>query len=342
MKRCADTCVFTSALGARLRELRLKAGLTQAQLMVRAGRAGKGAALIASRLEQGKTPYPSIGLVADYLRGCGAGFSDLLEQLKPLTARPPEPAAKPAIEPEQQARTEQPEARQRRAEAFKDAIVENEPLDEVLGQLVDSHGWTVKPGQRRWLVKTARGICRAHWRWPRRKHRRLEDRAARGMRAARRRGLDPAMVQDLGDEIGPVLTDLELNHHEVYAGSATLVGLGETTKREKAWDERSAQLAHCAKMKAFVESQAQRAAHEALEPLVAEGFMFERLSSAARILATIAALPEPDLETKRRMIADYAASWKRRTEQAIKAGEAALAAWEKYKVMIPPDPDSKP
>ncbi len=341
MKRCADTARFTPELGARLRSLRLRAGLTQAKLMARAGRAGKGAAVLASQLERGKVPYPSFGLVVDYLRGCGAGFADLLDLLGPLTARTPEPETKPVAQPEPQTRTEQPEVRQRRLEAFKNAVIESRPLDEALEQLVDSYGQTLKPAQRKWLVKTARGICRAHWRWPGRKRRRLEDRVARGIAVCRSKGLDPAMVEALGEVISDVLTELELNQGEVYAGSATLVCLGETTVKEKAWDERRAKLDHGAKMKAFVESQAQRAAHETLEPLVAEGFMFKRLSDAARIIGAIAALPELDLESKRRMIADYVATWKRRSEQAIKAGEAALAAWERYKVMIPPDQDEK-
>jgi hypothetical protein len=42
-----------------------------------------------ARLEQGKIKYPSINLIADYLRACGAGFEDLLDLLKPHTSQPP-------------------------------------------------------------------------------------------------------------------------------------------------------------------------------------------------------------------------------------------------------------
>jgi transcriptional regulator with XRE-family HTH domain len=336
MKRCADTGRFTPELGARLRSLRERAGLTQAQLMARAGRTGKGAAALASRLECGRVPYPSFGFVADYLRGCGAGFSDLLDLLEPLTALPPEPG--PTVQPSQIAMTEQPEARQHRLEAFRNAILESRPLQETLEQLVDSHGWELKPAQRKWLVKTARGICRAHWRWPKRKRRHWERRVDRGVAACAKKRIDPAKVQVLGEEIYEVLKALE--DTLVYSRSATLVSLGKATVKEKLWDERRTRLDHARRMKAYVQSQVQRAAHETLEPLVAEGFVLKRLSGAARIIAAIAAEPELDLELRRRMIADYAATWKSRPEQAIKAGEAALAAWEKYKVMIPPDPDA--
>ena len=54
-------------LGARLRQFRLLAGLTQEQVMKRAGRRGKGRASVASRLETGKMRHVSVGLVADCL-----------------------------------------------------------------------------------------------------------------------------------------------------------------------------------------------------------------------------------------------------------------------------------
>jgi hypothetical protein len=42
-----------------------------------------------SRLERGAMPYPSFNFIVDYLRGCGAGFEDLLDLLKPHTSQPP-------------------------------------------------------------------------------------------------------------------------------------------------------------------------------------------------------------------------------------------------------------
>jgi transcriptional regulator with XRE-family HTH domain len=43
MKRSQDTFVFTSEFGLRLRDLRLKAGLTQLELARAMGRAGRSA-----------------------------------------------------------------------------------------------------------------------------------------------------------------------------------------------------------------------------------------------------------------------------------------------------------
>lgn len=88
MKRSADTFVFTREFGLRLRDLRLKAGLTQLELARAMGRAGKSAGNLVSRLERGDERYPSFGLVADFLRGCRAGFKDILDVLDAYTDLP--------------------------------------------------------------------------------------------------------------------------------------------------------------------------------------------------------------------------------------------------------------
>jgi transcriptional regulator with XRE-family HTH domain len=88
MKPSPETFVFTSELGARLRDLRLKAGLTQLELARAMGRAGKNAGNLVSRLERGDERYPSFGLVADFLRGCRARFRDLSDILDLYTELP--------------------------------------------------------------------------------------------------------------------------------------------------------------------------------------------------------------------------------------------------------------
>jgi len=52
------------------------------------GRTGKGRANIVSRMEKGSVPFPSLGLVADFLRGCRAGFGDILDVLDLYTNLP--------------------------------------------------------------------------------------------------------------------------------------------------------------------------------------------------------------------------------------------------------------
>jgi len=88
MKRSPDTFVFAPEFGTRLRDLRLRAGLTQLELARIMGRAGKGAANLVSRLEKGDERYPSFSLIADFLRGCRAGFRDILDILDLYTDLP--------------------------------------------------------------------------------------------------------------------------------------------------------------------------------------------------------------------------------------------------------------
>ena len=91
MKRPVDTFEFPPELGRRLRDLRLKAGLTQPELAQAMGRTGKGRANIVSRMEKGTVRFPSLGLVADFLRGCRAGFKDILDILDLYTDLPTMP-----------------------------------------------------------------------------------------------------------------------------------------------------------------------------------------------------------------------------------------------------------
>jgi transcriptional regulator with XRE-family HTH domain len=88
MKRPTDTFSFPPELGQRLRDLRLKAGLNQPELAQAMGRTGKGRACIVSRMEKGKVRFPSLGLVADFLRGCRVSFRDVADILDLYTNLP--------------------------------------------------------------------------------------------------------------------------------------------------------------------------------------------------------------------------------------------------------------
>jgi transcriptional regulator with XRE-family HTH domain len=84
MKRAKETFKFASEMGARLRELQLKAGVTQQELAVLMGRQGKGNHQLIGKVELGKAHNPSLGFVADYLRACRASFTDIADLLNGL------------------------------------------------------------------------------------------------------------------------------------------------------------------------------------------------------------------------------------------------------------------
>jgi transcriptional regulator with XRE-family HTH domain len=88
MRRSQETFRVTPELGERLRQLRLRAEVTQQELAVLMGRQGKGNHRLVGMLERGKVPYPSLGFIADYLRACRASFSDITDLLDAYTFQP--------------------------------------------------------------------------------------------------------------------------------------------------------------------------------------------------------------------------------------------------------------
>jgi len=86
-KGSRDSFVFGPEFGRKLRQLRANAGLSQEQLCRRMARSGKNARTLIGRLETGKTRHPTLGLIADYLRACRAGFGGILDLLDAYTSR---------------------------------------------------------------------------------------------------------------------------------------------------------------------------------------------------------------------------------------------------------------
>jgi transcriptional regulator with XRE-family HTH domain len=75
------------ALGDRLRILRVKAMLTQAEVAVRMGLTGRASGRFIEHLENGRTKNPSVKTIALFLRACGARWhqvTDLLEYAEPV------------------------------------------------------------------------------------------------------------------------------------------------------------------------------------------------------------------------------------------------------------------
>lgn len=75
-------------LGARLRELRLAAGLSMVQVAGRMGhpQSYKG---VLWRLEKGRLPMVSLGLVLDFLRAVRASVRDIADLVDAYTRREP-------------------------------------------------------------------------------------------------------------------------------------------------------------------------------------------------------------------------------------------------------------
>ncbi len=88
MARRTDGFLFTAELGRRLAALRQRAGLTQRQLASEMGLLPAAGHSLVGRLERGRVRRPTLGVVADYLRACRAGFNDVVDILDRYTSRP--------------------------------------------------------------------------------------------------------------------------------------------------------------------------------------------------------------------------------------------------------------
>jgi len=89
-----STFVFGPDLGARLRALRMRRGLTLCGVAVLMDRPGAGAYNLLGRLERGDLKHPSVNLLLDYLRACRAGSGDVAALFESYLSQPPVPRAK--------------------------------------------------------------------------------------------------------------------------------------------------------------------------------------------------------------------------------------------------------
>ena len=89
-----STFVFGPELGARLKVLRKRRGLSLRDVAVLMDRHGTGSHNQLSKLERGAVTHPSVGLLLDYLRACGAGSQDAAALFDSYLSLPPVPRTK--------------------------------------------------------------------------------------------------------------------------------------------------------------------------------------------------------------------------------------------------------
>jgi transcriptional regulator with XRE-family HTH domain len=77
----AGKSFFTPEMGARLREIRKRRGLTLDQVAARMALKGRGRWNQVARLERGENHNPSLKLVTLFLRACGAKFAEFYDCL---------------------------------------------------------------------------------------------------------------------------------------------------------------------------------------------------------------------------------------------------------------------
>jgi len=222
------TFVFTPEMGARLRELRKRRGLSLRQMALLMDRHKPGSFNLPARLERGEVRQPSLGLVSDYLRACGARFGDITGILDSYTRQRPVLSEKGDAEvaellkslpaPQQRAmlRWEQASVRSRaepagpekkpKVETPRQRIFRivwafihadwNEVFEEKLHEAMVRLGKTVPRSERKQACGHARrmfGILTRHYATERRRERAL----ARAEQKARDDGFGPQVVAAL-------------------------------------------------------------------------------------------------------------------------------------------------
>jgi transcriptional regulator with XRE-family HTH domain len=85
---------FTPEMGRRLRELRLRKGLTQVEVARRMGLKGKGGKGAVFALESARSVRPYLDTITRYLNACGALFSEFYDTLTRTVPLPVEPEAR--------------------------------------------------------------------------------------------------------------------------------------------------------------------------------------------------------------------------------------------------------
>ncbi|MCX6843688.1 MAG: helix-turn-helix transcriptional regulator [candidate division WOR-3 bacterium] len=87
----SDAALLPKEVGARLRQLRREAGLTQADVALRMCRPGPSGKSYVCQIERGYMPGLTFNAVMDFLRACGAKVSAIEDIFDAYTSRPPIP-----------------------------------------------------------------------------------------------------------------------------------------------------------------------------------------------------------------------------------------------------------
>ncbi|MBN2464825.1 helix-turn-helix domain-containing protein [candidate division WOR-3 bacterium] len=85
----SDATLLPKEVGARLRQLRLQAGLTQTEVALRMGRPGPSGKSYVCQIERGYMPGLTFNAVMDFLATCGASASGIADIMDAYIERPP-------------------------------------------------------------------------------------------------------------------------------------------------------------------------------------------------------------------------------------------------------------
>jgi transcriptional regulator with XRE-family HTH domain len=339
MKQPNQTVELTPEFGHRLRELRKAAGLSQTEVAVLMGRRGKGCWAIVGRLERAETRHPGLGLVADFLKACGASFADVADLVgmepqgcepgvedpgpKRRESRPMTPAEKLA---EVRRRANRIPRKRMLEEAFY-LMMKKSGMSESLG--LDALGEVARYGRRLFAASE------------RSRKARLD--ARRKLLSAGRVSEDAAcaverLVEEMFNymaESGDLDRGIEVDAGAVVAGKVKLCKVKRAEERIKA--EFQEEIEEWGRKRMLVMDKIRK---ECIEQKRREGKdeqLAQKYGSVAGMFCGIADETEPGSDERKRRVEEIV-DRARDKEGVGRMGEYVFQRWEELKSFIPPKP----
>jgi len=206
MARYHDTVRFTPEMGRRLREIRQSLGFKQSEVARIMGRESRSAGNIVSRLEAGKVPYPSLGLIADFLRACDSSFRAISDILSAYMKMNPAKVHKAEVDERIHTRPPRPETGTK-ARASRHARLEQHLFDSLIAR-----GSPPALEERQALARYGRSVFLAMER------ERLRERTG-VKRASARVRLDPARMRAMRQSMETLFEEMDRSGQLYWTGA---------------------------------------------------------------------------------------------------------------------------
>jgi len=352
VKRIADTFVFPPALGARLRELRQRAGLNQAEVARLMGRTGLGAGAMLSRLERGEVAHPSFTFVVDYLRVCRADLSEIADILNPYIAQPmpvepvrpaesaPDAPAQGQAEPASPAPLGEEEL-EARARHLGLRLEVGDALEDMVGRMVGFWCGSLDAKQQCWLVRLGRELFRLMCRWEGKRgerRRRWRRCTVRALERSWKVGVKPLEVKLVAEEVWRVYDLMVRTEAHKRAPALQKLSMPKRARRilTRLWQYRQV-CAHYARMCDCAMAGAQEAAAALLEHRATDKPSKVRMHRLAGQLVSLVAdsgMSEHERAARIEELGQVCGD----SAEIARAAEAARQAWEGCRMRIPPKP----
>ncbi len=233
MKYPEDRFQFTPDLGRRLRQIRIHAGLKQDEVARLMGRTGRSSSSLISRLELGKARYPTFGLIADYLKACGASFSDLGDVLDQYTTGLGEKALA-ELKRKRRPKKKKPQTIQERVEQVMrsfGSLGKKQRLEDRLYELFKQEGMPRAFGHRKRLAEYGRKVFSAL-------ERARQARSVAEDRILADKGIDKDTVERVGKAVAELFEEMErtgaLDHKTLVDAGGIVAGRVKRPKLNKA------------------------------------------------------------------------------------------------------------